>query len=146
MAHAKDISQYILEKTGKMTTIKLQKLVYYCQSWELVWSEKPLFQERIEAWASGPVVPCLFKLHKGQYIIGPEFKIGDSSALTSEEKDTIDIIIRDYGDKPTQWLVELTHSEDPWKDARAGLPFGSKSNMEITHAAMAEYYSGLLAE
>ena len=36
-----DVAAYILQKTGSMTTMKLQKLVYYSQAWSLVWDEKP---------------------------------------------------------------------------------------------------------
>ena len=49
-----DVAAYILEQKGSMTTMKLQKLVYYSQAWSLVWDEKPLFEEAIEAWANGP--------------------------------------------------------------------------------------------
>ena len=48
-----------------------------------------------------------------------------------------------YGDKHSQWLSDLTHNEDPWRDARGNLPAGARSNAVITHAAMAEYYSSL---
>ena len=41
-----DIAQYILSATGEMTTMKLQKLVYYCQAWSLVWDEEPIFNEK----------------------------------------------------------------------------------------------------
>ena len=51
-----DVAAYILERQGSMTTMKLQKLVYYCQAWSLVWDERPLFDESIEAWANGPVL------------------------------------------------------------------------------------------
>ena len=51
-----DVAAYILDKLGPISTIKLQKLVYYCQAWSLVWDEEPLFSERIEAWVNGPVV------------------------------------------------------------------------------------------
>ena len=40
-----DVAAYILEKIGSMTTMKLQKLVYYSQAWSLVWDEKRLFEE-----------------------------------------------------------------------------------------------------
>ena len=43
MASVFDVAAYILEKQGEMTTLKLQKLVYYSQAWSLVWDEKPLF-------------------------------------------------------------------------------------------------------
>ena len=32
MAHAIDVAKYILTKTGEMTAMKLQKLVYYSQA------------------------------------------------------------------------------------------------------------------
>ena len=62
-----DIAKYILERTGEITSIKLQKLVYYSQVWNLVWDEEPLFYEQIEAWANGPVIPVLYDVHRGYY-------------------------------------------------------------------------------
>ena len=38
-----DVAAYILQKHGPMTTMKLQKLVYYAQAWGLVWDDCPLF-------------------------------------------------------------------------------------------------------
>ncbi len=58
MAHVQDVARYILEKRGRMSAMKLQKLVYYSQGWHLVFDGEPLFAERIEAWANGPVVPA----------------------------------------------------------------------------------------
>lgn len=51
-----------------------------------------------------------------------------------------------YGDKTAQWLSELTHQEEPWHRARerAGLRLGERGSEEITHEAMANYYSSLL--
>jgi len=43
-----------------------------------------------------------------------------------------------------QWLSDLTHQEDPWCNARAGIPDGERGSQEIRHAAMAEYYGSLL--
>lgn len=64
MVNVYDVAEFILRKFGSMTAMKLQKLVYYCQAWSLVWDEKPLFPERIEAWANGPVVRELFDLDR----------------------------------------------------------------------------------
>lgn len=53
-----NVARYILERQeGRVSTMKLQKLVYYAQAWNLVWDEKPLFNSRIEAWANGPITP-----------------------------------------------------------------------------------------
>jgi uncharacterized phage-associated protein len=69
MADVFDVAEYILQKQGSMTAWKLQKLVYYSQAWALVWDQKPLFPERIEAWANGPVSPDLYQKHRGQFIV-----------------------------------------------------------------------------
>ena len=49
MANVFDVAACILKQKGPMTAMKLQKLLYYSQAWSLVWDEKPLFPERIEA-------------------------------------------------------------------------------------------------
>lgn len=141
MASVHDVAAYILKKVGPMTAMKLEKLAYYCQAWSLVWDEKPLFRERIEAWANGPVVPKLYEKHRGKFQISTWE--GDPATLTIKQKDTIDGVLGFYGDKSSQWLSDLTHQEAPWRDARAGLPPGERGCSEITHAAMAEYYSSL---
>ncbi len=142
MASVHDVAKYILKNQRGITTWKLQKLVYYSQAWSLVWDEKPLFQARIEAWANGPVVPALYRLHRGQYLVS-DWPKGNPRALSKREKETVDVILGFYGDKTSQWLSDLTHQEPPWKEARNGLPPGARGSAEITQAAMAEYYGSL---
>ncbi|MFI0426703.1 MAG: hypothetical protein ACH34V_07085 [Flavobacterium sp.] len=40
-------------------------------------------------------------------------------------------------------MIDLTHMEDPWIDARKGLNADERSNREISWEAMAQYYSSL---
>ena len=75
-----DVAEYILGKHAvehpdnpEMTTMKLQKLIYYCQAWSLAWDGDPMFPEEFEAWASGPVVPTLYEIHRGVFAVGPGF-------------------------------------------------------------------------
>lgn len=140
---AVDVATYILERKGEMSAMKLQKLVYYSQSWSLVWDERPLFEERIEAWANGPVCPDLYARHRGQFIVNAATFGGISNHLDETARETIDRVLDFYGDKSAQWLSELTHMERPWLDAREGVPIGDRCNNPITPAAMAEYYSSL---
>ncbi len=56
MASALDVAQHILDIRGPMTTMKLQKLVYYSQVWSIVWDDDVVFNEEIQAWKNGPVV------------------------------------------------------------------------------------------
>ena len=122
--------------------MKLQKLLYYCQAWSLVWDEEPLFGEPIEAWANGPVVPSIFRKQQGKFKVD-SWPDGDARLLGGAQKDTIDAVLSYYGEKSSQWLSDLTHSEEPWKEARKGLLPGQRGNKQISHASMAEYYSSL---
>ena len=143
MATALDVAQYILDKQGPMTTMKMQKLVYYCQAWSLVWDGKPIFGEDIQAWASGPVVRELYQAHKGAFLID-RLPGGNVGNLLLEARETIDAVLRAYGDKSAEWLIDLTHREVPWNEARQGVTVGQNSENEITLASISEYYSSLL--
>ena len=144
MVNCFDVAKYILEKKRKMTAMKLQKLIYYSQAWSLVWDDEPLFNDRIEAWLNGPVLPILYEEHKGKYfVLIEDIANGNSSNLTENKKDSINKVLDYYGDKSSKWLSDLTHLEDPWKNARKGLSEEERGNKEITHAAMVEYYSSI---
>ena len=142
MANVFDVAQYILQKQGTMTTMKLQKLVYYSQAWSLVWDEKPLFTEEIQAWASGPVVRELYDVHKGKFTVS-DIGIGDVDNLAPGQKENIDAVLEGYGGRTAQWLADLTHMEDPWNEARKGIEPGENCENEISQASTAEYYSSL---
>jgi uncharacterized phage-associated protein len=146
MTTVHDVAAYILSKTGAVSAMKLQKLVYYSQAWSLVIDDAPLFEERIEAWANGPVVRELYNRHRGQFLVSTWG--GDASALTPDQRETVDQVIAFYGQKSPQWLSDLTHLEDPWQRARAaaGLAPGERGDAEITLASMAEYYGRLAAK
>jgi uncharacterized phage-associated protein len=142
MATVHDAAAYILENAGAMTTMKLEKLIYYAQAWSLVWDESPLFTEPIQAWVNGPVCPDLYASHRGMFDVAA-WKRGDPASLTEEQRDTVNAILEFYGNKTSQWLSDLTHAERPWLDAREGLAPGERGQNEITHASMAEYYGSL---
>jgi uncharacterized phage-associated protein len=144
MASAHDVAAYILDQRGSMSAMKLQKLVFYSQAWHLVWEEQPLFEEGVEAWANGPVVRELYARHRGNFAVS-KWSVGDPSTLTDEERSSIDAILEHYGDKSAAWLSEATHREDPWRDARGDLGPSDRGTVEITQAAMAEYYGSLVS-
>jgi uncharacterized phage-associated protein len=142
MASVHDVAAYILKRSGALSTVKLQKLVYYSQAWHLVWDDEPLFEAQVEAWANGPVAPKLYQKHRGSFRVNG-WKWGDANALKLNEGETVDVILSTYGKKSAQWLSELTHSEDPWREARGDLAPGERGDAVITQAAMVEYYGSL---
>ncbi|MGH3546370.1 MAG: Panacea domain-containing protein [Mycobacteriales bacterium] len=145
MASVRDVATYILRARGSMSAMKLQKLVYYSQAWHLVWEERPLFPDPVEAWANGPVVPSLYQQHRGKFIVGQGDFSGDPTVLSEDERSSIDAVLRFYGDKSAHWLSELSHRERPWAEAReaAGLGPGERGGAVIPQASMAEFYDGL---
>ena len=147
MANVFDVAEYILSQLGETTTMKLQKLVYYCQAWSLAWDGVPLFEEDFEAWMNGPVCPELYQAHKGTFKVGSGFfrlyKSEDPN-FSEDNIDSMNAVLRDYGDKAPYWLSELTHHEEPWKSARRGLAVGEHSNNIISKESMQCYYEGLL--
>lgn len=144
MATVLNVAKYVLTRVGQVTTMKLQKLVYYCQAWSLSWDGIPLFEEDFQAWANGPVCPELFDRHRGRFVVDsnmlrdiPDYDFSDDAI------ETMNSVLDYYGDKEPQWLSELTHKEAPWKEARAGIPAGMPSDKIITKESMQQYYGGL---
>jgi uncharacterized phage-associated protein len=143
MAKVDDVAAAVLARTGPIDTWRFQKLMYYCQAWHLVWEDKPLFPNKIEAWANGPVVRDLYPNHRGKYELR-DWQWGDPKELTADEISTIEAVLETYASKSGHWLSALTHSEPPWIEARAGLADGERGQNEITQASMVEYYGGLV--
>ena len=144
MINVRLVAEYILRRFGGMPAMKLQKLVYYCQAWSLVWDDAPMFDARIEAWANGPVVPELYAAHRGFYGVEPGmFTKAQELEIPAQTRDTIERVVAFYGQHSSQWLSDLTHAEAPWRNARAGIPDGERGNEEITLESMSEYYSSL---
>lgn len=144
MAEIVDVAEYILKKLGTMSALKLQKLVYYSQAWNLVWEDRPLFDNSIEAWANGPVSPRLYSYHRRMFTVSAGTFTDAPSPLTAKEAVTVDSVVSFYGSRSALELSELTHREDPWRNAREDTPLGARSDAVITTAAMAEYYSSLV--
>lgn len=143
MARVDDVAAAVVRQVAPVDTWRLQKLVYYCQAWHLVWEGRPLFPDRIEAWANGPVVPALYRRHAGQFEVHT-WKAGDHRALLSDEATSVQAVIDKYGSMSGHALSSLTHLEAPWRNARKGLADGERGSSEIKKQAMLEYYGGLV--
>lgn len=143
MANVFDTARYILEQSGAMSTMKLQKLCYYAQAWSLFWDDSPLFEEDFQAWATGPVCPELFCKTKGRYVVDAGDETGWSGDLSDAQKYTIDCVLEHYEIHDAQWLSQLTRMEDPWNNARDGFAPGEGCDRIITKESMASYYNGL---
>ncbi len=143
VASVHDVAAAVVERTGDVDTWKLQKLVYYCQAWHLVWHGCPLFSERIEAWAGGPVVRDLYERHRGQFKI-QGWSYGDPGSLSKAERNTVKRVLGAYGHLSGRDLRRLTHSERPWRAAREGLGPSDRSSRIVDLDEIVDFYSGLI--
>ena len=145
MVSVHDVAAAVVDRLGSITTMKLEKLVYYCQGWHLARHGSPIFDDAIEAWRQGPVVKALFDEHRKQFTVS-SWPGGDTSRLSSEQVATIDWVTREYGRFSAVELSKMTHNELPWRAARAGLPDSAPSSNPLSVDIMKTYYARQLAD
>lgn len=111
----------------------MQKLLYYCQGFNLALTDNPLFPQRIEAWDHGPVVPDIYHEFKvngaGAIPIPNDF---NPDALSEDEQELVDEIYEVFGQYSAWKLRNLTHEEKPWKKTVVG--------HEISHKLLKKYF------
>ncbi|RRD06298.1 DUF4065 domain-containing protein [Arachnia propionica] len=126
MTTALDVLKYINEKHSPLNEAQYQKWLYYVQGWSLAWHGTPMFEDRIEAWAMGPVVPTV---RSSCHVNGP-------SDLSPERRATIDAVVDHYRAWTGGELSDRAHRESPWLEARGPLPEGARSTAEVTRESM----------
>jgi uncharacterized phage-associated protein len=141
MASVFDVAKFVLEQRGKMTTKKLQKLVYYSQAWSLAWSGEPIFNDRVRGWKDGPVVGTLHREHRGWLMVeATNLSLGESNNLSGWQREAICSVLARYGNHSADELGQMTHDEEPWLAARRGLGPDDSGNEEITCDSMRDFY------
>lgn len=144
MATASDVAKYILtlsqpEEGDYVSNLKLQKLLYYAQGFHLALRGRPLFQDSIQAWPHGPVVPGVYHIYKDNGSSAIPIPMDFSrERLTSEERDLLDEVWSVYGQFSAWKLRDMTHEEPPWKNTPSG--------GEIAHSALQEFFSTQVLE
>ena len=108
----------LAKRDGKaFTPMKLMKLTYISYGWYLAMNDRKLFNDRIEAWKYGPVIPALYQASKrfGNQAI-PHDLIADSALSRPELETFLSGVVENYGKYPDIALSNLTHrAGTPWK-------------------------------
>lgn len=145
MAHVQDVAAYILSKRGSMTAMKLQKLCYFAYGYHLAWEERPLFPERFEAWANGPVCYELYDKHRREFRVSPGDIEGDPDALDDGERESVDLVLQAYGHFSAHQLSAMTHRKGPWVAARVRAGAGplDRTNEELDDEEIFEFFDAL---
>ncbi len=141
MYSALDIARYIIwycKKQGySISNLKLQKILYFVQANFLVNASHPCFEEEIEAWDFGPVVPVAYHEFK---IFGsadiPKFVCHNADELIlRKDKALINEMVDQCAQYSASSLVEITHHQTPWCDA-----YEKYCNNVIEKDAIKEYF------
>jgi len=158
-----DFAKYIglsaISQGMTISPLKLQKLLYYSQSWYMVFfgREYTIFQDVPEAWVNGPVYPTVYykykecvpgmcdHLNKEHFGISGDILEGIADlagkmGLYKEEIDAINSVLNVYGSKTQNQLIFATHAELPWCEARGELLPFQKSSNKLSLDTMYSYY------
>ena len=124
--------------------LRLQKFLYYCQGWALGLTGRPLFRQPLEAWTYGPVVADVYEAFRGKRDgINPEQAGEPRCDLPPAESALVEMVWREYARYTPRQLVEMTHAEPAWCEARNGLPPDAPSSEPLSHATMTTYFRDL---
>lgn len=125
MANVHDVAGFFIDLAQKqsdhdqgdlMTNLRLQKLLYFAQGWHLAIFNQPLFEDDLQAWPYGPVVPSVYnELSRFGKSGIPSIISIQRDKFTNDEYDLLFDIAEEYGRFSTSELVGISHEKgSPW--------------------------------
>ncbi|MED4229073.1 Panacea domain-containing protein [Neobacillus cucumis] len=141
-----DVINWFLAKEA-MTPKKLQKILYYAYSWTLTIEnesddniENRLFDYEFEAWVHGPVIREVYESFRTYgYQEIPKYQ-GPLPTFSDDIEDILEDVWEEYGRYSGNELESITHQEDPWINARAGINPLERCTNIISDQAIFNYY------
>ncbi len=133
------IAKWIINKVHP-DPLKLQKLLYLAQGYSYAFYDRPLFEEEMEGWVHGPVVPSVFKQYKdyGYNPINVSYEIEE---LDADATDVLNYVINRFAKYDAKYLEELSHNQDPWIYSREGLDPDERSDKTISKESISNYFT-----
>ncbi|MFR9668996.1 MAG: type II toxin-antitoxin system antitoxin SocA domain-containing protein [Rikenellaceae bacterium] len=144
------LANYILERGGCMSHLKLQKILFYVQAFHLAYFDSEIISDEFEAWVHGPVSRKIFNELRDKSLIYAELSMPDGlqilpsveleERVTADQLELVNDVIDDYKDIDGGKLEAITHSEQPWIDARKGYAPCEKCSVIISKEAITSFY------
>jgi uncharacterized phage-associated protein len=141
---ASDVANFFLSlvspEDNDISNLKLQKLCYYAQGIVSAVRGVPLFNEEIQAWEHGPVVPSLYRRFKchGSEPITPVESF-DDSLIDKFDRGLLRDVYEYYAQFSAWRLRCMTHDESPWIEAR------DTDNRRISVERLVEHFKPMLS-
>lgn len=148
------VINYSNEHDYGISNLKLQKVLYFIQAYFLINKKDhtPCFDEKIEAWDFGPIVPEAYREYKQygngdiptvkSYLLFDNGNIWNSkrveykdNIISPDDKKLINKVIDKFSNYSATDLVSLTHRQSPWIDA-----YIPCQNNEITIESIRRYF------
>lgn len=114
------VAEYIInlyyEMNQPLSNLKLQKLLYFIQGASLAIFDKPAFDDDIEAWQYGPVVPNVYYPYS---LYGPlDIKLKYYSKIDDEKIEKVIKFISYYYKQasPFELVAETHKAGTPWSE------------------------------
>ena len=141
LALLKNSDDEFIEYTSRL---KLLKLLYYIQGYHLAMFNAPLFNDKMEAWLHGPVVPSVYKWVKDM----TDEKLQDEAMndeqmgalnLHPQQTELISEVLKIYNKYSAYGLRDKTHTEMPWLSV-----YEKGKNNEITTESLKNFFTPLV--
>lgn len=137
---AQHVAAELRRRLPGLPGLKLQKLLYYCQGHHLAAVGEPLFKERVVAFDMGPVVADLWRAERDNaFLVHPDELIDPAARMTNVQLNTIGLVVSRYGSLSGRDLINLSHGEEPWKQADARR--SANGEVEISTESMRDYFA-----
>ncbi len=135
----------VFERLEEVTPLMLQKVLYFIQGIYSALYGRPIFMEDCRAWTRGPVYPEVYELFrdfKYNPVDDARFALleGTADDLTDNEKKVVDLVVNTFGMYGGKVLEQITHNEDPWKEARKGYDDSIPSSELLPKEHIMKYY------
>lgn len=141
MYSALQIAEYVIKYSTSqrvpVSNLRLQKVLYFIQAEFLVSKNSPCFNDRIEAWGLGPVIPTVYRKYKifGASSIPVPNITNAGRGISKEDIELINEMVDQCNHYSTSSLVEITHKQSPWIKA-----YNSCFSKEMSHKSIREYF------
>jgi len=139
-----------VEEPAPLSQLKLQKLLYYVQAWNLAFEGKPLFDGKFQAWIHGPVNRSIYNRFKDTKYMYSSINTSDMqdahivNNLADPVKQHIDSVLEVYAGYSDTELESKTHNEKPWIEARHGFEPYDRCEVELNEETMRSFYKARL--
>ncbi len=135
------VAHYVLSSKYEMNNLYLQKILYYVDGFAEIFLEKAIYEAPCEARRSGPVYRPIYDKYiefGGEPICVDGADYGEH--LQDELVRVVDYVLDNFAIYNGTILMEFTHGEGPWREAREGYFDDEACDKVIPHERIRDYF------